>query len=134
MGNADVAVSFSPPTLKAFARNEAKMDLLVANGSTTNTFWCECELRITSPLSLAPDSELNSGRMRIGIIKPLGRNTKSVRLYTRPNNYPDDYKFSITAYFYDEDGTISERVDKDVSIACIASEAAQTDASVPQQV
>ncbi len=117
MPNTDIDIDFTPRQLRAFSRNEAHMTINVKNLSA-NTYWCECEIMLMPPLSLANDSEMNSGRMRVGIIKPMGKMSKQVKVYTRPNNYPDDYKFSIVAFVYDEDGAIAERVEKKASIAC----------------
>lgn len=119
--NVDVNVDFSPGKLKAFSRNEANMTITLKN-NTNEIFWGECEVNVTSPLSLAHDAEMNNGRTRVGIVKPMGTATKQVKIYTRPNNYPDDYTFSVVAYIYDGDGAISERVEKKASIMCAVEE------------
>ena len=117
MGNVELDVQFSPQRLKAFSRNEVKMDITIKN-LTQSVFWGECEIRVASPLSLAHDSEMNAVRARIGILKPGASATRPVKLFTRPNNYPDEYGFTLVAYLYDEDAAISERVEKRVSIMC----------------
>ncbi len=121
MGNIEIDVSFVPEKLKAFTKNEVQMNIAVKN-SGTEIYWSECDVVLSSPLSLSHDSELNSGRTRIGILKPGQALNRQVKLYTRPNNYPDDYKFSIIAYLYDGDGAVAERLEKKLSIPCAAEE------------
>lgn len=121
MANVDISVQFEPKTLKAYSRNTAQMDITVSN-TTDNTYWSECEIHLQSPLSLAMDSELNSARTRIGILKPNSGAKKAVNLYTRPQNYPDEYPLTIVVYIYDGDGAIAERMEKKVAIHCAAEE------------
>ena len=123
--NVDIDVSFIPQKLKSFSRNEVRMEINLKNLTESSLYWGECEIVVASPLSLAHDIEMNTGKTRIGILKPMGGSSKIVKLYTRPNNYPDDYKFKITAYIYDEDGAIAERFDKNLSIECIQEEIAK---------
>ncbi|MCW6160167.1 MAG: hypothetical protein LVQ95_03720 [Candidatus Micrarchaeales archaeon] len=123
--NVDMDVSFTPQKLRAFSRNEVRMEINLKNLTESSVYWGECEIVVASPLSLAHDIEMNTGKTRIGILKPMGYASKIVKLYTRPNNYPDDYKFKITAYIYDEDGAIAERFDKNLSIECMQEELAK---------
>ncbi len=57
---------------------------------------------------------------RVGILKPFSSMTKQVKLYTRPNNYEDEYPITLIAYLYDQDGAIAERVEKKVIVECVA--------------
>ncbi len=129
MTNVDISVDFVPQKLKAYSRNEAFMNITVRNTNESQSYWCEGDVSLTSPLSLAHDSELNAGRTRIGIVKPGCSSTKQIKLYTRPNNFPDEYKISLVVYAYDEDGAISERIEKKVGIVC-AQEYAQEQSGV----
>lgn len=124
MANVEVAAEFMPQRLRAFWRNEVEMIITFKNAGS-DTYWSECEIKVASPLSLSPDSEMNTGRTRVGILKPFGSAKKSLRLYTRPNNYPDDYQFTITAFVYDDDGAISERIEKKAMIPCVQEGAAE---------
>lgn len=117
-------IGFTPSSLKAFSRNEAEMTITLKNLGG-NTYWSECEVVVSAPLSLAHDSELNMGRTRLGILKPFANISKPVKIYTRPNNYPDEYTFSIVAYVYDSDAAIAERIEKKVSIMCVTEENAK---------
>ncbi|MGC8649224.1 MAG: hypothetical protein ACP5UN_03350 [Candidatus Micrarchaeia archaeon] len=117
--NMDVDVKFNPSVLKPFARNEVMLNITLKNNSNSILYWGECDINVQPPLSLASDIDLNAGRMRIGILKPNHSISKPARIYTRLNNYPDDYVFKIIAYFYDEDGAIVKRIEKNITIPCI---------------
>ena len=119
MATVSINSKIEPDTLKARVNNEAVMHLSLKNEDPEKTYWCECEIKVSPPLSLAHDKELNAGRTRIGILKPNASLEKPIKLYTRPNNFPDEYKFIVTAYVYDEDGAIAERVEKPESIRCV---------------
>lgn len=117
MGDIDLSIAFEPEQFKAYTRNENEMKLKF-NNMGSGTFWCECEINVASPLSLASDKELNSARTRVGILKSGSALEKRVKLYTRPNNFPDDYKVKITSFLYDEDGAIAERKESEATIKC----------------
>jgi hypothetical protein len=118
MAKVQVTVRFDPQTLKAYNRNEATMYLAFENVDGSKQYWCECEIAVKSPLSLAGDKELDAGRTRVGVVKPNETKSKQVKLYTRPNNFPDSYNVGITTYVYDDDGTIAERLEQTENIAC----------------
>lgn len=109
---------FDPSVLKAEKKNEATMYMTVSSQEQQKVFWCECDILVSHPLSLAHDKELNIGRTRVGILKPGKSIEKQIKLYTRPNNFPDYYQIGITVYLYDEDGAIAERVEHSESIKC----------------
>ncbi len=117
MDEMQVELEFEPDTLKAYAKNEAEMRIRISNKGA-ELLWCEADIGVVSPLSLAHDRELDMARTRIGIIKPGASVEKRVKLYTRPNNFPDDYKVHITTFAYGEDGAISQRMEKDGIITC----------------
>jgi len=114
-----VTVKFDPQVLNAYKRNEATMHISFENVDSAKQYWCECEIAVKSPLSLAGDRELDAGRTRIGIVKPNESKNKQVKLYTRPSNFPDSYRVGITTYVYDDDGAIAERLEQTESIACV---------------
>lgn len=111
---------FDPATLQANKRNEAVMYLSVSLADGQKSYWCECDITVNAPLSLAHDKELNAGRTRVGILHPSSKIEKPIKLYTRPNNFPDHYPVSITTYLYDEDGAIAERFEQSENIKCEA--------------
>lgn len=120
MSSAKVETRFEPASLKANNKNEATMYLSIHSTNESKMHWCECDITVSSPLSLAHDKELNVGHIRIGLLKPKGKLEKPVKLYTRPNNFPDSYPVSIIAYLYDDDGTIAERIEQSQNIKCEA--------------
>ncbi|MGD0729215.1 MAG: hypothetical protein ABR981_04020 [Candidatus Micrarchaeaceae archaeon] len=117
MATSKLETKFEPAVLKANKRNETTMHLSLASGDQ-KVYWCECDILVSPPLSLAHDKELNIGRTRIGILKPNKKIDKQIKLYTMPNNFPDFYQINITVYLYDEDGVIAERVEQSESIKC----------------
>jgi hypothetical protein len=113
-----ISARFEPDVLKAYTKNEATMYLSLKNVEGSKAYWCECEISVKAPLSLAHDKDLNIGRMRVGILAPGAAKEKQMKLYTNSNNFPDEYTLGITAYVYDEDGAIAERVEQSCSIKC----------------
>jgi hypothetical protein len=118
MATLEMKTSFEPDSLRAFMKNEFKMRLTFKNIDKEHTYWCESDVIAKAPLSLAHDMPLETGRIRIGILKPESEISKVVNLYTLPNNFPDDYKIKFTVYLYDDDGAIHERVEETSSIEC----------------
>ncbi len=118
MAIVEIYASFEPQALKAYSKNEPYLVLSLKNSDGNASYWCECDVSVKPPLSLAHDKELGVGRTKVGIVKPNGALNKKIRLFTMPNNFPDDYQVSITAYVYGEDGTIAERVDRNESVPC----------------
>ncbi len=118
MSDLSVSAKFVPEKLKAYAKNEAIMIIRLGNANKTNHYWCECDVNVKSPLSLAHDRELDTGRTRMGIVHPESAIEKQIKIYTRPNNFPDGYAVKITAYVYDQDGAISERIELQATIEC----------------
>jgi hypothetical protein len=119
MVGTEIKVEFAPDKLKAFRNNETLATIHVKN-NTDNIYWCEYEIAVSSPLSLAPDTQTDTWRQRMGIIGPGETTSKKVRLYTRPNNYPDSYRFEVRAFLYDKDGAIAERIENKASIMCVS--------------
>lgn len=114
----NVSIRFEPEKLKANARNEATLVLGVENTDEGKDYWCESDVAVKPPLSLAHDIELNMGHARIGILKPKGALEKKIKIYTRPNNFPDTYTVNVTTYIYDEEGVIAERVESKGIVPC----------------
>src|SRR5271154_466709 len=112
MPNAKVETRFDPASLKANNKNEATMSILINSTGSPKMYWCECDILVGPPLSLAHDKELNVGHARIGLLNPDGKLEKQIKLYTRPNNFPDEYPVTITTYLYGEDGAIEERIEQ----------------------
>lgn len=113
-----ISARYDPSVLKAYTKNEVTMSLSFKNADTAKTYWCECEISVKAPLSLAHDKDLSIGRTRIGILQPGNEKEKQIKLYTGSNNFPDEYALTITAYVYDGDGAIAERVEQNGSVKC----------------
>jgi len=113
----EVSARFEPDVLKAYAKNDAMLVITVKNLDGV-PYWCECDVSVKHPLSLAYDRELGIGRTRMGILKPGGMIEKKIKIFTLPNNFPDDYQVAMTAYVYGEDGAIAERLEKSESVPC----------------
>lgn len=118
MPKISLKVKFEPEKLKANSKNEAFAILKVSNNES-KPLWCESVVSVKLPLSLAHDKESKTGFTRIGIVGPGKHMEKKIRIFTRPNNYPDKYGMSITLYAYDEQGVIAERLEKQESIECV---------------
>jgi hypothetical protein len=116
--NIQINANVEPNVLKAYSKNEAMLSMHFENKYEDKILWCECEIHVEKPLSLAHDKELLLGKTRIGIIKPRGTISKQVKLFTLPNNYPAEYNYSIILYAYDEDGAIAERQEYKNLVKC----------------
>ncbi len=121
MPKAEISARFEPGVLKAYAKNEAMLVITMKNLDGA-PYWCECDVSVKRPLSLAYDKELGAGRTRMGILKPNGTIEKKIKIFTLPNNFPDDYQVSMTAYVYGEDGAIAERLERSEIVPCKAPE------------
>lgn len=117
MAKVEISARFEPEVLKAYSKNDATLIIIVKNLGGT-PYWCECDVNVKHPLSLAYDKELATGRTRVGILRPNGTIEKKIKIFTVPNNFPEDYQVSMTAYVYDEDGAIAERLEKSEAVPC----------------
>ncbi|MCL4383019.1 hypothetical protein M1278_00050 [Candidatus Marsarchaeota archaeon] len=117
MANLIIKTEIQPSALKAFSKNEVVLFIEVFN-PTSQILWGESEINVNSPLSLSFDSELNKGKMRVGILEPNQKKQKKLNIYTKQNNYPDDYKINMIFFVYDTDGAIFERIDQQVILPC----------------
>ncbi|MCL5117603.1 MAG: hypothetical protein M1124_02125 [Candidatus Marsarchaeota archaeon] len=112
-----VSVNIEPSTLKAYSKNEAVLNITVTS-QNDQVLWCESEISVNSPLSLSFDSELARGKVRVGIVEPNQTISKKINIYTRPNNFPDEYEVSLLFFIYDRDGAIFERIEQKVPVIC----------------
>jgi hypothetical protein len=118
MATVELKTSFEPEELKAFMKNEFRMKVEFRNHDPEKMYWCESDIVAKAPLSLAHDMPLENGRIRIGLLRPNSTINKVVNLYTLPNNFPDSYRINFVVYLYDEEGTISSRIEETCSIEC----------------
>ena len=118
MATVELKTSFEPEELRAFMKNEFRMKVEFRNSDPERMYWCESDIIAKAPLSLAHDMPMENGRIRIGLLRPNSTVNKVVNLYTLPNNFPDSYRINFVVYLYDEDGTISDRIEEASSIEC----------------
>ena len=116
----DISVNVDPPVLKAFMRNEASVSLSFRNDGDS-IYWCECEVRVAPPLTLAHDRDLKNGLTKVGMLRPNGTAEKKIKVYTSSNSFPDTYEVGVTAFLYDETGSIAQRVEHKFGIECAES-------------
>lgn len=112
-----IDAAFEPDFLVSNKKSEVTLRLGIS-ADTEKEHWCECDIVVNQPLSLAPDKPLNLGRTRVGILKKGRKVEKVIKLYMSPHLAPRDALVSITSYLYDEEGTIAERFDTSHTIKC----------------
>lgn len=113
----NVFLNIHPDVLFAYKQNSLELVLIVENRSD-QTLWGEADIIVPPQLSLFPESSLQRGRVRMGILNGHERIEKSVRLYGTTLTNPGKYKVSVTVYLFDKDGVISERIDDAIDITC----------------
>lgn len=113
----ELTAHFSPLRLAAYMRNEAEMEVSVRNPGE-QPLWVECDVKVPSALSLAPDRQLEGGRTRLGIALPGESASKKIKVYAGPQSYPDEYKIVLTIYAYGQDGAIASREERKEYLRC----------------
>ena len=108
MAKVQVAVKFDPQTLKAYSRNEATMHLVFESVDSLKQYWCECEIAMKSPLSLAGDRELDAGRTRVGIVRPNESKSKQVK-WRLTSSRKGFRSASLSAFFRSPLGSESQK-------------------------
>lgn len=105
-----------PETLYARMHNSVSLIARIENGGETR--WVEAEVQLPEKLSLAADTQLRKGRMRLGIVEKDETLEKSVRIYG--NQYTDAqlYNCKLIVFTYDKDGTIDKRIDVSFTVKC----------------
>lgn len=117
MSDITVATSFDPEFIRANTSTSVSMNLVLSSASDSH-YWCECDIEVEQPLSLAPHKELSKGRQRVGIIKPNASVSKRVNIYSDYTNFQNNYIIKIIAYMYGEDGAISDRIETSTELPC----------------
>lgn len=117
MQEIDVKIGFEPKVLNSGSRNEVNM-IIEIGAMDAKPHWCECDINVTPPISLAHDKELGMGRTRVGIVSAGKRLSKHVKVYTSPSVTSGNYQIGLVVYLYDEDGAIAARKEVSEAIAC----------------
>ena len=121
-----VQIGASVDKLRAFTYNELELNLRVAT-TEPEPYWIEVIYEVPSPLSLAPDKHLPTGKGLIGILQKDEVKEKRVKIFAGSEVYPSTYNVKVTLYAYDKDGAIAERKDYFKELECTeASKVAQT--------
>ena len=118
MAKTNLEVAFEPEKVRANSKNEVAMTLKLSTGDD-KPLWCECDILVKYPLSLAYDRELKAARSRLGLLKPGKAIEKKVKLYTMPNNSLGQYLVGIVTYAYGEDGVIEDRQQRKAELDCV---------------
>ncbi len=118
MGNIEVRVRLEPPSIRPNIDREVAMSIELESKSESEPYWCECDVEVEPPLSLAPHKDLESGRKRLGIIKPKSGLSQRINIYADITSFPNNYTIKLITYVYDADGAISERLETLSELRC----------------
>lgn len=103
------SVKTHPKMIYARMHNEVSLVLRVENQG--NARWVEAEVHVPEKLSLASDTGLHKGRMRVGIVENDESLEKTVKIYASAYTDAQEYPCTLTVFTYDKDGVIDERID-----------------------
>jgi hypothetical protein len=92
--------------------DEVSLNIKTSIPDNEGPYWCECDIEVEAPISLAMDRELSYGRRRIGILMPGKAIDQRVNLYTKKVSVQGNYKIKLIMYLYGESGAISKRTEK----------------------
>lgn len=118
MSNIKISTTFNPTIIKANTMSEVSMNLIIKSSDEDTIYWCESDIEIEEPLSLAPHKRLSKGRRRIGIIRSHSEISQKVNIYSDSTNFPNGYNIKIITYVYGVDGTIVERIETPTTLTC----------------
>jgi len=112
-----ISTKFYPIRLNAFMRNEVELSIEIEN-TGNDPLWCECDVLLPDAISLAPDKDLEKGRLRVGIVNPTEIRTGKCKIYGSAKSYPELYPIKVVVYGFGKDGAITARDDKTVELRC----------------
>ncbi|MDD5317951.1 MAG: hypothetical protein PHF51_04460 [Candidatus ainarchaeum sp.] len=113
----NIATRFHPIRLTAFMKNSVELSVEVENKSG-EPYWTEFDVTVPEAVSLAPDRQLQRGRLRVGIINSGECLTGKCKVYGSSASYPDLYTLKVTVYGFGRDGAISAREERKVELRC----------------
>ena len=108
-----VRYSHYPLSLRAYSRTELEFTIELENDDD-QPYWVEADVSLQNGLSLAPDTSLQKGRTRMGIVKAGEIKSKKLKLFCKTD--PGEYKITMTVYAFDQDAVIANREDKEVTL------------------
>ncbi len=106
-----ISPSLHPIRLTAYMRTGVELTIEIEN-LTDSPAWTECDVILPDAVSLAPDRDLQKGRLRIGIINPKEVLTGKCKIYSSARTYPDSYPVKLIAYAFGRDGAIIGREER----------------------
>ncbi len=118
MPNVEININFDPEIIKKYTTSEISMNIELKLLDEEYNYWCESDIEIEEPLSLAPHKRLSKGRRRIGIIKRNFKRSQKVNIYSDSTNFPNNYALKLVTYVYGEDGVIVDRIETSTELVC----------------
>ncbi|MBI5223049.1 hypothetical protein HY990_01370 [Candidatus Micrarchaeota archaeon] len=106
-----------PPIITC--NKETSTDLIIRiENHKEEKVWVETEIIAPQGLSLAPGSELQKGKMRVGIIESGEYMEKSARIYGNRYTMPKVYQIKTIVFAFDKDGIINQRIEGEIQLRC----------------
>ncbi len=106
-----------PDVLFCYSKNHIEVIIRVEN-SGKEPLWAEADVSVPEKLSLAPATELQKGRVRVGIVNGKEFLEKSVRVFGNTYTNPQMYRCDVTLYIFNHDGVIESRMEKSIDLRC----------------
>ncbi len=106
-----------PDVLFCYSKNHIEVIIRVENPGK-EPLWAEADISVPEKLSLAPGTELQKGRVRVGIVNGKEFLEKSVRVFGNAYTNPQMYRCDVTLYVFNHDGIIESRMEKSIDLRC----------------
>ncbi|MEM4165915.1 MAG: hypothetical protein QW153_04200 [Candidatus Bilamarchaeaceae archaeon] len=113
----ELSARVHPDVLFAYSQNFVNLIIRVENHDPS-LFWCEIDIKVPESLSLSPTSDLQKGRVRVGILTKKEFIEKLVKIFANQYTPPQIYPIFITLYLFNKDGVIESRLEKKIEIRC----------------
>ncbi|MGC8662300.1 MAG: hypothetical protein ACP5RT_00750 [Candidatus Micrarchaeia archaeon] len=113
-----ISTNSNPTEIPAFRKNEVNFSVKFGIDNSTGPYWLEAIISVPHPLSLAPDRQLNDGKMNVGILAGDNKE-KKFKVFSNNNIYPNTFTIKITALAYDTDGAVAAREEAKYELDCI---------------
>jgi len=106
-----------PDVLFGYSSSHVEVIVRVENDGD-HPVWSEADVSVADHVSLAPNTELRKGRVRVGIVEKKQFLEKAVRVYSNTYTNPQMYRCNVTLYTFNKDGVIESRLEKTMDIRC----------------
>ncbi|MBD3210385.1 hypothetical protein GF318_03315 [Candidatus Micrarchaeota archaeon] len=113
----NLSLRYHPDVLFGYSSSHVQLIIRVEN-SGEHPVWSEADISIPEHVSLAPNTELRKGRVRVGIVEGKEFLEKAVRVYANAYTNPQMYRCNVTLYTFNKNGIIESRMEKSVDIRC----------------